>query len=248
MALIETQILQILLGLVQQHQWNNILQLKTMSIFEDLLESDKTASNKVLVIKDSDILVKIVDMARMPNHRFAQSERLVRAGYMGFVVKLANLIIKTADRDKLAEQGLEFSADWQDFVTGELEQSNSTNAKSLGGRPRSNEKEEEEDTTFDVSMEKIMTRFNTFNSLMSTSSHNDEDEEEETHEDDIPYEEPAEAEEIVPTTFTPKTYVEKHIDVQVPSERELENQFTDASYWKVAGCDDDLDDLLKDFE
>jgi hypothetical protein len=40
---------------------------------------------------------------------------------MGFVVKLANLIIKTADRDKLAEQGLEFSADWQDFVTGELE-------------------------------------------------------------------------------------------------------------------------------
>jgi hypothetical protein len=42
-------------------------------------------------------------------------------------------------------------------------------------------------------MEKIMTRFNTFNSLMSTSSHNDEEEEEETHEDDIPYEEPSEA-------------------------------------------------------
>jgi hypothetical protein len=72
-------------------------------------------------------------------------------------------------------------------------------------------------------MEKIMSRFNTFNSLMSTSSNNDDEEEEEANEDECAYEEPAEAEEIVPTTFTPKTYVEKHIDVEVPSERVLEN-------------------------
>jgi len=97
-------------------------------------------------------------------------------------------------------------------------------------------------------MEKIMSRFNTFNSLMSTSSNNDDEEEEEANEDECAYEEPAEAEEIVPTTFTPKTYVEKHIDVEVPSERVLENQYNDASYWKVTGCEDDLDDLLKDFE
>lgn len=97
-------------------------------------------------------------------------------------------------------------------------------------------------------MEKIMSRFNTFNSLMSTSSNNNDEEEEEAHEEDI-YEEPVEeAEEVVPTTFTPKSFVEKHIDVEVPSERVLENQYTDASYWKVTGCEEDLEDLMKDFE
>jgi len=45
----------------------------------------------------------------------------VRAGYMGFAVKLANLVIKTAEKDKLAENGLEFSEEWQEFVAGELE-------------------------------------------------------------------------------------------------------------------------------
>ena len=93
-----------------------------------------------------------------------------------------------------------------------------------------------------------MSRFNTFNSLMSTSSNNDDEDDEEAHEEECVYEEPSEAEEVVPTTFTPKTFIEKHIDVEVPSERVLENQYTDASYWKVAGCEDDLDDLMKDFE
>ena len=72
-------------------------------------------------------------------------------------------------------------------------------------------------------MEKIMSRFNTFNSLMSTSSNNDDEDDEEAHEEECVYEEPSEAEEVVPTTFTPKTFIEKHIDVEVPSERVLEN-------------------------
>lgn len=167
---------------------------------------------------------------------------------MGLVVKLANLIIKTNDKDQLNVISSE-NQGWSEFVSGELEESNNTNAKSLGGRPRSNEKEEEEDTTFDVSMEKIMSRFNTFNSLMSNQSNNDDEEDEdESHEEQVGYEEPAEAEEVVPITITPKTFVEKHIEVEVPSERSLESQYTDASYWKVTGCEDDLDELLKDFE
>jgi len=40
---------------------------------------------------------------------------------MGFAVKLANLVIKTAEKDKLTENGLEFSEEWQEFVAGELE-------------------------------------------------------------------------------------------------------------------------------
>lgn len=37
---------------------------------------------------------------------------------MGFVVKLANLVIKTEGKDRL---DLEFTEDWSEFVAGELE-------------------------------------------------------------------------------------------------------------------------------
>jgi len=97
-----------------------------------------------------------------------------------------------------------------------------------------------------------MTRFNTFNSLMSASSQNDDEEEEEEPpvEDNIVYEEETiDAEEITPTIpFTRTTYVEKHVDVEVISESKLETEYTDASYWRVIGNEDDLDELLKDFE
>jgi len=96
-----------------------------------------------------------------------------------------------------------------------------------------------------------MTRFNTFNSLMSASSQNDDDEDEEPPlEENVVDEEDVvevEAEEIV-STITKTSYVEKHIFVEVPPESQLETQYTDASYWRVTGNEDDLDELMKDFE
>jgi hypothetical protein len=89
---------------------------------------------------------------------------------MGFVVKLANLIIKTIELEKLmSESGASelFNENWNEFVSGELDTSNKTNAKSLGGRPRSTIEDDDDSNQFDVNMEKIMSRFNTFNSLMS---------------------------------------------------------------------------------
>lgn len=86
---------------------------------------------------------------------------------MGFVVKLANLIKKKQDSEGLdSVEGADkvFNKNWSDFVEGELKESNNTNAKVLGGRPRS---VDEDENQFDVNMEKIMSRFNTFNSMMS---------------------------------------------------------------------------------
>jgi len=95
-----------------------------------------------------------------------------------------------------------------------------------------------------------MTRFNTFNSLMSASSNNDDEDEEPPIEENVVNVEEVvevEVEDIVPT-IVKTSYVEKHIFVEVPPERQLETQYTDASYWKVTGNEDDLDELLKDFE
>lgn len=98
---------------------------------------------------------------------------------MSFVVRLANLIEKVRETSLTEAQ---FTDDWSAFVSGELAESNENNAKNLGGRPRSTMDDEDEANQFDYNMEKIMSRFNTFNSLMSNSSNNDDEEEDDTTE------------------------------------------------------------------
>ena len=109
---------------------------------------------------------------------------------MGFVIRLSNLVEKCRSSDCLDDLDADsrvFNSEWKSFVEGELEDSNKTNSKSLGGRPRSSMDDDDEANQFDVNMEKIMSRFNTFNSLMSASSNADDDEEEDMvqEEDDI---------------------------------------------------------------
>jgi hypothetical protein len=102
-------------------------------------------------------------MADYPDYQHS-SERKVRNGYMGFVVKLANLIQRRADVDslvKLVPEQLK-SSEWLLFVNGELDASNKQNNKSLGGHTRGFQEEEEEESQMDINMEKIMARFNTY--------------------------------------------------------------------------------------
>jgi len=71
----------------------------------------------------------------------------MRHGYMGFAIKLSNLIKKKMEADSMAtmEGGEEvFNADWTSYMEGELTRSNTENARNLGGRPHSNDTEEEE--------------------------------------------------------------------------------------------------------
>jgi len=85
---------------------------------------------------------------------------------MGFVIKLANLILKRVEQDNLNEYAPEIfeNEDWKAFCEGELDSSNKTNAKSLGGHTRSinNDDDMMDDAPIDVNMEKIMARFNTY--------------------------------------------------------------------------------------
>ena len=62
-----------------------------------------------------------------------------------------------------------FNAEWTAYMEGELQSSNTENARNLGGRPTSNETDDEETTNFDVNMDRIMQRFNVFNNIMVTT-------------------------------------------------------------------------------
>ena len=60
---------------------------------------------------------------------------MIRNGFMGFVVRMANLVKKIAEFDNLSEMVPEQlkSHDWLTFVNTELENSNRENQKNLAG-------------------------------------------------------------------------------------------------------------------
>ena len=159
-----------------------MLQLKTYQIFEELLENQQnSAQTKIDIIKVSEVCSKIVHLADTAHYTF-KSERKVRNGYMGFVIKLANIIQKRVELDNLAEYAPEIfeNDDWRSFCEGELDESNKTNSKSLGGHARSINNDDDllDDAPMDINMEKIMARFNTYSQQVSqSSSSNDEDDE-----------------------------------------------------------------------
>ena len=133
----------------------------------------------------------LTDMADEVNYTY-KSERVLRNGFMGFVVKLSNLIKRRAEVDRLTELVPEQlnSTEWRLFTNGELDKSNTNNNKSLGGHSRSLPDEEEEDEPpIDVNMERIMARFNTYSQLVSQNSYSsgskDDDDENEEFEDAV---------------------------------------------------------------
>lgn len=139
--------LAVLIQLIETHPWNNFLQIKTHQIFEDILESDTlTPSSRLALIKSSGVIQVCVRMGDNTTVRFA-SQNTMRHGYMGFAIKLSNLIKKKQEADLLKElEGGEdvFNSDWTNFVDGELTKSNAENARNLGGRPQSNDTEDDE--------------------------------------------------------------------------------------------------------
>jgi hypothetical protein len=88
-------------------------------------------------------------------------------------------------------------------------------------------------------MEKIMSRFNTFNSLLSQSSNNDDDDDDDPQEEDeIPIECQFNLEEAEKSLERPGTPVEsKRIEVMVLKEDSLKTEYNDASYWQTNLCD-----------
>ena len=125
----------IVLLLIEKHPWNNMCQLKAHLIFEDLFKTESLSNeDKVGFMMSSEVTKVLVRMAEVPEVKFATGNK-IRNGFMGFVIKLANLIHSKAegmtDADALEKV---LTQEWKDFVSSELETSNERNARNLGGR------------------------------------------------------------------------------------------------------------------
>ena len=235
----DSGIMRVVLLLIEKHPWNNMSQLKAQLIFEDLFKTELSNSEKVSFLKASEVTKVLVRMADVPDIKFGTGNR-IRNGFMGFVIKLANLVnSKVEDMKDVENVGEVLTHDWKNFVTSELEVSNERNARNLGGRTTSTISDEDETNQFDVNMDNIMKRFKCFNTIISSNNTTDDDEEDETiNEPD------GEGD----TSNEAKTTTEEKIEVILPQVDQIDSKFADSGYWKVDPLEDELDDLLADYE
>lgn len=161
-----------------EHPWNNFLQLKAISIYEELLEHCGNERFRKFVLERSNLGPTLISMGRQAQYRH-ESDRYIRHGYMAVVTKLANLLTSHCDKQDVKEYINSLGEEWKEFTQGELKKTNDTNNRSLGGQqPRHSMDEEDNDNHYEVNMEKIMARFSNFNQLINSNNSNNEEEEE----------------------------------------------------------------------
>ena len=161
---------------------------------------------------------------------------------MGFVIKLSNLIVNYKNTFKGSAENFSavYSSNWDRFVEGELEPSNERNSRSLGGKPTSTASDDDDQTQhFDVNMDNIMKRFKCFTTIMQNNSSTDDDKDDE----DETLNEPDREED---TETKPSEGVK--IEVLLPEAETIDAKYSDSGYWKVDVTEDELDDLLADYE
>jgi len=88
--------MRVVLLLVEKHPWNNMSQLKAHQVFDDLFKTELSNDEKVSFLQVSEVTSVLVRMAKVPEVKFASGNR-IRNGFMGFVIKLANLIKTKTD-------------------------------------------------------------------------------------------------------------------------------------------------------
>lgn len=89
-ALADTDIFARILDLVEAYPWNNFLQLKALSIFEEALDTIDE-KNRGAILKKSTVGETILRLANKTNYSH-ESNRIIRHGYMALIIKLANLL------------------------------------------------------------------------------------------------------------------------------------------------------------
>ena len=120
-------------NLLSVFPWNNFLQLKVISIYEEILEHSENVAFRQAVIEKSNIAQTLCTLAKQASFQH-ESERNIRHGYMAAVIKLGNCLHKHCEKDEVKAYLASVGEEWISFVVGELKKSNELNNKNLGGQ------------------------------------------------------------------------------------------------------------------
>lgn len=224
--------------LITKHPWNNFFQLKIISIYEEILEHSKDAQFRQKALKSSMIVETILGITESPSFTFV-SERQIRHGYMGMIIRISNSLQSAQHNQEVADFLDNSGEQWSKYVKGDLKKINETNNKKLGGQePKAPGPSDEEEQTFEP-MDSIMARFSNFSERSSENNQDDDDDEEESEEFD------SRATETRVSITNQSTGI---IEVEMPEEETEGAHFSGNIYWNRKPVFDEAEIDLSDFE
>lgn len=240
--LVSNDIFKTLTGLIPQHPWNNFFQLNIINIYEFICQKYK-AQAREKAIKNSKLVDFIAEM-NSDDYRYKfESTRTIRAGYMGMINKISNLINDASFNQDVSDILAECNS-WAGYVKNELTPTNETHAKRLGGQEPKPPGGDEDETNFD-SMDQIMTRFSNFSSR-SSAQENQDDDDDNNEEDEFDSQNNQDDVTENASAITEDTATGL-IEVKIEDEEKNE-EFFDNQYWKKP-LQYDISELdLSDFE
>ena len=256
-----------IVALVKAYPWNNFLQLKVMSLFTEIIEKSDNENFRKSFMEASGVAKTLIEMGNAATYKM-ESGRNIRNGYMNLVVQISNQLIKKADskadaadsekkEDSVIVNYLESAGDeWKSFVDDELKKSNENNNRTLGGSTTQKDKESDnEDSNYDVQMEKIMARFTNFNQILSQGNTVDDDEEDDDDDENTQDDDKDDKDKKDDKNFDEddddgdnNSQNVKKVDPKGPAE--LVKEFCDLNYWDIGtkACDIDVDALYAELD
>ena len=241
-ALGQSDVFKNIIQLVKIYPWNNFMQLKVITMCEEIFENCENEEFKKNFLETSGIGKSLVEMGGEASFKM-NSERLIRNGYMGLVVSISNKLVKrfkgtdTKAEDATVVEYLDnCGEEWRAFVDDELAISNANDQKTLGGSSKPDDPGSEDgDTNIDVQMDAIMRRFSNFNSMLNNN--NDDT----TNDDDNDTDDTSGTDDkgISPDASDVMKIEKVELKVLEP----LEEEFIDNSYWKVTKPEAEEEDI-----
>jgi hypothetical protein len=131
--LLANDIFRNLSGLITKHPWNNFFQLRIIAIYEEILEHSRDAGFRQKALSSSQIVETILGISERPTFSFV-SERQVRHGYMGMIIRISNTLQSAQHNQEVADFLDNSGEQWGKYVKGDLKRRNDTNSKKLGGQ------------------------------------------------------------------------------------------------------------------
>ena len=227
------------------------MQLYINSIFNEILECPNNF-NKVrkVLLEKSKIGEKIVELAQNENITFYHdSKRKFRYGYMSLIIQIAQNFDKFREKEEVKEY-FESIEGWKDFADGEYKQSLENQRKNLGGqKPKSIVDDDDNESSFEVNIDSIMTRFSNFSSSMQNHHQSQQDmgaqddEEDKKEEDEGPFDHSDDMFRMKALGSPDKNQQDEAATEQKP----LEKEYIDSNYWKVDMLSEkSVDELLEE--
>lgn len=138
---LEKDLYNTLLHYFELYPFHNILHQKVHEIFMNCFEKNSDDISRVL---ETDLVKKILDIAKDKVQYEFESQRKMSQGYNAFLRKLANKLVEIQTKDSEASNFFEAIPEWKQYVEGDLTEINTLESRPLAQDPRKKNNNQED--------------------------------------------------------------------------------------------------------